>query len=102
MVKSLSKKLYLGIAVVALVMWFAGVPGQTILILGAVGFMVAMHAGGHGGGGHGGGGEDADEDRGASQAHSGHAGHASVESSPAAPVATTDTDTDRKPRGGCH
>ena len=47
--KSLSTKLYLGIALVALVMWMFGVSGRTILSLAAVGFKVAMHASGHGG-----------------------------------------------------
>lgn len=67
--KSLSAKLYLGIAVAAVVAWVAGVPGRTILSLVAVGLMMAMHAGGHGGhGGHGrGGGGD------------GHGGHAATD-----------------------
>lgn len=55
--KSLSTKLYLGMAVAALAAWAVGVPGRTVLTFAAVGFMIAMHAGGHhshGGGAHGG------------------------------------------------
>lgn len=65
--KSLSTKLYLGIAVAALVAWVAGVPGRTILSLAAVGFMLAMHAGGHGG--HGGGSHAGRGDPGAGNSH---------------------------------
>jgi len=99
-VKSKSTKWYLGIAVAALVMWVAGVSGGTILTLAAVGFMVAMHAGGHGG--HGGGSHDASADHKGAELHSGHAGHGSAGSSIEAPVRNTATDTDPKPRGGCH
>src|SRR5680860_18685 len=93
--KSKSTKWYLGIAVAALVMWVAGVSGGTILTLAAVGFMVAMHAGGHGGGSH-----DASADHKGAELHSGHAGHGSAGSSIEAPVRNTATDTDPKPRGG--
>lgn len=103
MLKSKSMKWYLGIAVAAVVMWVAGVSGGTILTLAAVGFMVAMHAGGHGGhGGHGGRSHDASADDKGADLHSGHAGHGSAGSSIEAPVRKTATDTDPKPRGGCH
>lgn len=95
--KSLSTKFYLGIAAAALVMWIAGVPGRTILSLGAVGFMIAMHAGGHGG--HGG-----RENRDGGPFHAGHTGPAPSASSPDAPV--TDSNKGTRPRrsgsGGCH
>jgi hypothetical protein len=94
--KSLSTKLYLGIAIAALVMWIGGVPGRTILSLAAVGFMIAMHAGGHGG--HGG---QADRHDGA--AHAGRTGRAASASSSDAPVADAATGT--RPgsgSGGCH
>ncbi len=97
--KSLSTKLYLGIAAAALVMWIAGVPGRTILSLGAVGFMIAMHAGGHGGhGGHGG-----REDRDDGPVHAGHTGPAPSASSPDALVADSTKGT-RPGSGsrGCH
>lgn len=101
--KSLSTKLYLGIAVAALVMWVAGVPGRTILTLAAVGFMVAMHAGGHGGhGGHGGGSHDGHADRDDADAHAGHTGRTSAASPTGALVAKTDTGTRPQPRSGCH
>ena len=66
--KSLSVKLYLGVAVLAGVLWVAGVSGQTIMSLALVGLMLAMHAGGHGGhGGHG--------SRDAQSAETGRTGH---------------------------
>ena len=93
--KSLSTKLYLGIAVAALAMWIAGVSGRTILSLAAVGFMVAMHAGGHGGHGGHSGRDDAD-------AHAVHGGRAPSASSTGMPVANSDTGARPGPSGGCH
>lgn len=92
--ESLSTKLYLVIAAAALAMWIAGVPGRTILSLGAVGFVIAMHAGGHGG----------REDRDDGPFHAGHTGPAPSASSPDAPVADSTKGT-RPPgsgSGGCH
>lgn len=91
--RGLSTKLFLGVAAAAVVMWVAGVSGQTILSLAAFGLMVAMHAGGHGG--HG-----ARSGRAGSSAH---ADGASPTSSPGAPV--SDPATGARPRagsGGCH
>jgi hypothetical protein len=100
--KSLSTKLFLGIAIAALVMWIGGVPGRTILSLAAVGFMIAMHAGGRGGhGGHGGHGGQADRHDGA--AHAGHAGRATSASSSDAPAADAATGTrSGSGSGACH
>lgn len=77
--KSLSTKLYLGIAVAALIAWAVGVPGRTILSFAAVAFMLAMHAGGHGG--HGGGPHGGHGDRGQADPHAGHTGSAGVATS---------------------
>jgi len=105
--KSLSTKVYLGLAVAALVMWIAGVSGRTILTLAAVGFMVAVHAGGHGGhgggshGGRGGGPQGGHADRDEADVHTVHTGRASAEST-GAPDTTTNTGTRPAPRSGCH
>jgi hypothetical protein len=94
--KSLSTKLYLGIAIAALVMWIGGVPGRTILSLAAVGFMIAMHAGGHGG-------HDGQADRHDGAAHAGHTGRATSASSSDAPAADAATGTrSGSGSGGCH
>jgi hypothetical protein len=96
--KSLSMKLYLGIAVAALVAWVAGVPGRTIVSLAAVGFMLAMHAGGHGGHGDG-----PHADRGAGTSHPRHTGAAtpvaSIESADHAPRLPTQRGSASR---GCH
>lgn len=102
--KSLSMKLYLGIAVAALVAWVAGVPGRTIVSLVAVGFMLAMHAGGHGGhGGHGGGPHAGRGDHGAGTSRPGHTGAAtpvaSTEAADYAPHLPTQRGSDSR---GCH
>lgn len=46
---SLSSKLYLAIAVLALGLWIFGVSGGTIVTVVLAAFMMTMHAGGHGG-----------------------------------------------------
>lgn len=71
--KSLSRKLYLGIAVAALVMWVAGVSGGTILTLAAIGVMVAVHA-----------------------------GHSSASESTGAAITDTETRVGHQRKGGCH
>ena len=97
--RSVSAKLYLAIAVMALVMWFVGVAGGTILTLAAIGFMVAMHAGGHSG--HGGRPHEADAHRHDANLPAGHNGRASDASSTGASTANTETAVQHKPRGGC-
>lgn len=98
--KSLSTKLYLGIAVAALVMWVAGVSGGTILTLAAIGFMVAMHAGGHGS--HGGGAHSGHAQRDDVDHPAEHTRHSSAPSSTDASAANKGTGVPHKPRGGCH
>lgn len=65
-------------AAAAVGLYFAGVPGRTLLLLGFGAYMMSMHFGGHGGhgggghGGHGGGG-------------CGSGGHSETESAPGTP-----------------
>ena len=94
--KSLSVKLYLGVVVLAGVLWLAGVSGQTIVSLALVGLMLAMHAGGHGGhGGHG--------SRDARSAETGHAGHGTRAGSAEALDRNPAGDKAQPPtRSGCH
>lgn len=77
--KSLSAKLYLGIGVVAVVLWVFGVPGRTILSFALVASMVAMHAGGHGhSGGHGHGGNNGQDARAVGGAPADHEAHTPI------------------------
>lgn len=47
--------LYLGVAVLAVVLWAVGVSTTTLVTVALVGLMLVMHMGGHGGHSHGGG-----------------------------------------------
>ncbi len=91
--KSLSGKLYFGVAVLAGVLWLAGVSGRTIASLALVGLMLAMHAGGHGG--HG--------SRHAQSAETGHVGHGNRAGLAEAPDRNAAVDEAQPPtRSGCH
>lgn len=104
--KSLSTKLYLGIAAAALIAWAVGVPGRTIVSFAAVAFMLAMHAGGHGG--HGGGPNGGDGGRGQADPHAGHTkagatGHTGHTGAESPKVAADEVRTSRTGSGGgCH
>jgi len=97
--KSLSVKLYLGVAVLAGVLWVAGVSGQTIMSLALVGLLLAMHAGGHGG--HGG--HSSRDAQSAERGSTGHAGHDHRAGLAGAPDGAAAVDEAQPPtRSGCH
>lgn len=55
--------LYLGVAVLAAVLWAAGVSTTTLVTIALVGMMLVMHVGGHGGHPHGGGSPSTSRDK---------------------------------------
>lgn len=92
--KSLSVKLYLGIAALVGVLWLAGVSAGTIFTIALVGMMLAMHAGGHGG--HGGDAQPSEPAR----DHAGHDHHAGAADAPNRSAAGNQSQP--SPRSGCH